>query len=72
MVFSLERSDQEAAFCIGDDISALVTDREGSIWTAYGDDGIFGGHPESAARLAGWNADGRATWAPVGSGRSAS
>ncbi|WP_234433947.1 hypothetical protein [Streptomyces rimosus] len=66
MVFSLESGDQEAAFCIGDDIPALVTAREGSIWTAYGDEGIYGGHPESAAGLAGWSADGRATWAPRG------
>ncbi|MFJ6994370.1 hypothetical protein [Streptomyces sp. NPDC003090] len=64
MVFSLESGDQEAAFCVGDDIPALVTDREGSIWTAYGDEGIYGGHPESTAGLAGWSADGRATWAP--------
>ena len=66
VVFSLESGDQEATFCIGDDIPALVTDREGSIWTAYGDEGIYGGHPESAAGLAGWSAEGRATWAPGG------
>ncbi|MFF1691796.1 MULTISPECIES: hypothetical protein [unclassified Streptomyces] len=66
MVFSLESGEQEDTFCIGDDIPALVTDREGSIWTAYGDEGIYGGHPESAAGLAGWNAEGHATWAPEG------
>ncbi|MFE1437256.1 hypothetical protein [Streptomyces sp. NPDC058739] len=66
VVLSLESGDQEAAFCIGDDIPALVTDRAGSIWTAYGDEGIYGGHPESAAGLAGWSAEGQATWAPEG------
>lgn len=66
VVFSLESGDQEATFCIGDDIPALVTDREGSIWTAYGDEGIYGGHPESAAGLAGWSAEGEAAWAPGG------
>lgn len=35
----------EGEFCIGDDIPALVTDRHGRIWTAYGDEGIFGGTP---------------------------
>lgn len=53
-------------YCVGDDIPALITDRRGRIWTAYGDEGIYGGHPESAAGLAGWNSDGRATWAPEG------
>ncbi|MEU1306687.1 hypothetical protein [Streptomyces shenzhenensis] len=66
MVFSLESRGQEATFCIGDDIPVLVTDRGGSIWTAYGDEGIYGGHPESAAGLAGWSAEGQATWAPGG------
>ncbi|MER6299309.1 hypothetical protein ABT247_07010 [Kitasatospora sp. NPDC001539] len=57
---------QESSFCIGDDIPVLTTDRGGSIWTAYGDEGIYGGHPESAAGLAGWSADGQATWVPGG------
>lgn len=56
----------ERAFCIGDDLPVVVTDRRGGIWTAYGDEGIYGGHPESAAGLAGWNAEGVATWAPRG------
>ncbi|WP_329599992.1 hypothetical protein OIE43_42855 [Streptomyces pseudovenezuelae] len=56
----------EGAFCLGDDIPALVTDRSGGIWTAYGDEGIYGNHPESAAGLAGWNTRGIATWAPEG------
>ena len=54
----------ENEFCVGDDIPALVTDRHGGIWTAYGDEGIYGGHPESGAGLAGWNTEGRATWGP--------
>ncbi|MEV6205629.1 hypothetical protein [Kitasatospora sp. NPDC051914] len=57
---------QESTFCIGDDITVLMTDRSGSIWTAYGGEGMYGGHPESAAGLAGWSADGRVTWAPGG------
>ncbi|MFI6586804.1 hypothetical protein [Embleya sp. NPDC050493] len=56
----------EREFCIGDDIPVLTTDARGVIWTAYGDEGIYGGHPESAAGLAGWNSDGRATWVPEG------
>ncbi|WP_372346060.1 hypothetical protein [Streptomyces sp. KL116D] len=56
----------EAEFCVGDDIPALVTDARGGIWTAYGDEGIYGGHPESAAGLAGWNLQGQAVWAPAG------
>ncbi|MFH9751285.1 hypothetical protein [Streptomyces griseus] len=56
----------EAEFCLGDDIAALVTDADGSIWTAYGDEGIYGDHPESGAGLAGWNARGEAIWSPGG------
>lgn len=56
----------EAEFCIGDDIPALVTDFHGGIWTAYGDEGIYGGHPESAAGLAGWNTQGQTSWTPKG------
>jgi hypothetical protein len=65
VVCSLE-GEQQSTFCIGDDIPVLVTDRSGSIWTAYGDEGIYGGHPESAAGLAGWSTEGRATCAPEG------
>ncbi|MFE0187364.1 hypothetical protein [Streptomyces sp. NPDC058989] len=56
----------EAEFCVGDDIPALVTDVHGGIWTAHGDEGIYGGHPESGAGLAGWNTRGRAVWVPEG------
>lgn len=56
----------EAEFCVGDDIPALVTDVHGGIWTAYGDEGIYGDHPESAAGLAGWDTRGQTSWAPKG------
>ncbi|MEV6756956.1 hypothetical protein [Streptomyces sp. NPDC051214] len=56
----------EAEFCVGDDIPALVTDAHGGIWTAYGDEGIYGGHPESGAGLAGWDTQGQPTWTPRG------
>lgn len=56
----------EAEFCVGDDIRALVTDIHGGIWTAYGDEGIYGGHTESGAGLAGWNTQGQVMWAPNG------
>ncbi|MFI1284328.1 hypothetical protein ACH4U5_26870 [Streptomyces sp. NPDC020858] len=56
----------EAEFCVGDDIPSLVTDAHGAIWAAYGDEGIYGGHPESGAGLAGWNTEGQAIWAPEG------
>ncbi|MFH8980378.1 hypothetical protein [Streptomyces varsoviensis] len=56
----------EAEFCVGDDIPALATDAHGGIWTAYGDAGIYGGHPESGGGLAGWDVRGRASWAPGG------
>jgi hypothetical protein len=66
MVFSLKSGGQENAFRIGDDLPALVTDRSGSIWTAYGDEGIYGGHPESTAGLADWSGVGEANRAPEG------
>ncbi|MCX5198624.1 hypothetical protein OOK31_32860 [Streptomyces sp. NBC_00249] len=51
-------------FCLGDDIEVVVTDRCGRIWTAYGDQGVYGRHPESRSGLAGWNTEGAATWFP--------
>ncbi|MFD9355590.1 hypothetical protein [Streptomyces sp. NPDC060031] len=54
----------EAALCLGDDIAALVSDARGGTWTAYGDEGIFGAHPQSREGLAGWNTAGAATWVP--------
>ncbi|BCJ69113.1 hypothetical protein [Polymorphospora rubra] len=56
----------EKSFCIGDDIDVLVTAHDGSIWTAYGDEGIYGGHPKSAAGLAGWDSHGQISWEPDG------
>lgn len=56
----------EVEFCVGDDIPALVTDAHGGIWTAHGDEGIYGGHPESGAGLAGWDTQGRTSWTPKG------
>ncbi|MEU6661927.1 hypothetical protein [Streptomyces sp. NPDC046821] len=54
----------EAEFCVGDDIPVLVTDQRDRIWIVYGDEGIYGGHPESAGGLAGWNTKGDAVWLP--------
>ncbi|KUH39187.1 MULTISPECIES: hypothetical protein [Streptomyces] len=56
----------ESAGCLGDDIPVLVTDRGGLVWTAHGDEGVYGGHPESAAGLAGWSTEGRSVWGPRG------
>ncbi|GIF72523.1 hypothetical protein Asi02nite_20410 [Asanoa siamensis] len=56
----------DGCFCIGDDIDVLVTDRAVSMWTAYGDEGIYGSHPQSAGGLAGWDRRGDHTWAPKG------
>ncbi|MFJ8746202.1 hypothetical protein ACIRL2_43450 [Embleya sp. NPDC127516] len=63
VVYSPE-GEPERGFCLGDDITVLATDRSGGIWTAYGDRGIYGGHLESAAGLAGWSSAGQAVWAP--------
>ncbi|MGY3334417.1 hypothetical protein ACVW0K_000516 [Streptomyces filamentosus] len=56
----------EREFCVGDDIAALTTDRRGGIWTVHGDEGVYGGHPESGAGLAGWDDRGGAVWGPRG------
>ncbi|MYS09028.1 hypothetical protein GTW71_21905, partial [Streptomyces sp. SID6041] len=53
--------------CIGDDIEHVLTDREGGIWTSYGDEGIHGRHPGSSEGLARWDTDGVQTWGPLGS-----
>ncbi|MEU8080941.1 hypothetical protein AB0B31_36500 [Catellatospora citrea] len=58
--------ERQAAFCVGDAIDVLVTDRGGAIWTAYGDEGIYGDHPQSAAGLAGWSERGQVVWTPSG------
>jgi hypothetical protein len=56
----------EDSFCVGDDIDVLVSGQDGSIWTAYGDEGIYGSHPQSAAGIAGWNIRGQTVWEPEG------
>lgn len=56
----------EVSFCIGDDIDVLVTDSTGSLWTAYGDEGIYGSHPQSSGGLAGWSDHGQSIWTPDG------
>src|SRR6478609_9069245 len=38
--------------CLGDDIDYLLADRDGGVWAAYGDEGIYGDHPESIPGLA--------------------
>ncbi|MFJ1757179.1 hypothetical protein [Kitasatospora sp. NPDC088134] len=55
-----------SSFCIGDDIDYLLADRDGGIWTAYGDEGIYGDHPETVPGLARWDACGVHTWSPGG------
>lgn len=56
----------EESFCVGDDIDVLVSGQDGSIWTAFGDEGIYGSHPQSAAGIAGWDSRGQTIWAPNG------
>ncbi|MEV7603002.1 hypothetical protein AB0O91_37110 [Kitasatospora sp. NPDC089797] len=53
-------------FCIGDDLDDVIADRDGGIWTSYGDEGIYAGHPESGDGLARWDTDGNRTWDPRG------
>ncbi|MEO3746932.1 hypothetical protein [Plantactinospora sp. B5E13] len=64
-VYSVE-GERLTSFCIGDHIDVLLTDHAGSIWTAYGDEGIYGSHPQSAAGLAGWSDQGQVVWTPDG------
>lgn len=49
---------------LGHDIQALVTDRDGRIWMAFGDEGVYGDHPASQAGLLGTDAAGRTVWSP--------
>ncbi|MGW7585550.1 hypothetical protein ACWGKU_32170 [Kitasatospora sp. NPDC054768] len=49
---------------LGDDTPVLVTDRDGRIWMAYGDEGIYGDHPMSCAGLRGADTHGRVVWSP--------
>ncbi|MFE3791860.1 hypothetical protein [Streptomyces goshikiensis] len=50
--------------CLGDDIDYAIADRNDGIWTAHGDEGIYGHHPASRAGLARCNTDGKHTWTP--------
>ncbi|MFJ9693212.1 hypothetical protein [Kitasatospora sp. NPDC101183] len=50
---------------LGDDTRALVTDRGGRIWMAYGDEGVYGDHPMSVAGLRGVSAKGDVVWSPA-------
>ncbi|KJS55592.1 hypothetical protein VM98_12375 [Streptomyces rubellomurinus subsp. indigoferus] len=56
----------EAELSLGDDMPVLVTDRDGRIWMAYGDEGIFGDHPMAVAGLRAADTAGRAVWSPSG------
>ncbi|MFI2607824.1 hypothetical protein [Kitasatospora sp. NPDC018619] len=49
---------------LGDDTPVLVTDRDGRIWMAYGDEGIYGDHPMAAAGLRAADTHGRVVWSP--------
>ncbi len=52
----------EGDFCLGDDIATLIADHRHRLWTSHGDEGIFGGHPESGTGLAAWDTRGRSLW----------
>ncbi|MBO1416532.1 hypothetical protein [Streptomyces sp. FH025] len=54
----------ERVLGLGDDIRALVTDRDGRIWMAYGDEGIYGDHPLAHHGLLGVDTHGRTVWRP--------
>ncbi|MFB7615606.1 hypothetical protein [Kitasatospora sp. NPDC056181] len=49
---------------LGHCIQALVTDRDGRIWMAYGDEGVHGDHPASQTGLHGMDTAGRTVWSP--------
>ncbi|MFF0415752.1 hypothetical protein ACFYUY_35645 [Kitasatospora sp. NPDC004745] len=49
---------------LGDDVRALVTDRDGRIWMAYGDEGIYGDHPMAIPGLRAADTRGRPVWSP--------
>ncbi|MFD7584083.1 hypothetical protein ACFV84_01380 [Kitasatospora sp. NPDC059811] len=54
----------ERELALGDDVRVLVTDRDGRIWMAYGDEGIYGDHPMAAAGLRAADTRGRVVWSP--------
>ncbi|GHF28361.1 hypothetical protein GCM10018790_02220 [Kitasatospora xanthocidica] len=49
---------------LGDDIGVLVSDRDGRIWMAYGDEGIYGDHPMAVPGLRAVDGTGRSVWSP--------
>ncbi|MFE5584477.1 hypothetical protein [Kitasatospora sp. NPDC056531] len=49
---------------LGDDVQALVTDREGRIWLAFGDEGRYGDNPLAQRGLLGLDGAGRTVWVP--------
>ncbi|MFE2721931.1 hypothetical protein [Kitasatospora sp. NPDC059327] len=49
---------------LGDDVGALVTDRDGRIWLAFGDEGIYGDHPLAHSGLTAVDSAGRVVWRP--------
>ncbi|MER7702255.1 hypothetical protein ABTX81_05045 [Kitasatospora sp. NPDC097605] len=49
---------------LGDDLRALTTDREGRIWMAFGDEGIYGDHPLAHPGLTAVDPGGRVVWRP--------
>ncbi|MFJ9946544.1 hypothetical protein [Kitasatospora sp. NPDC091207] len=51
---------------LGDDVRALVTDRDGRIWMAFGDEdeGVYGDHPTAHPGLTAADTAGRVVWRP--------
>ncbi|MFF4380258.1 hypothetical protein [Kitasatospora sp. NPDC001547] len=49
---------------LGDDIQALITDRDGRIWLAFGDEGNHGDDPLGRCGLLGLDTAGRTVWRP--------
>ncbi|MFF7453015.1 hypothetical protein [Kitasatospora sp. NPDC008115] len=49
---------------LGDDLQALTTDRDGRIWMAFGDEGVYGDHPLAHPGLIGTDTGGRVVWRP--------
>ncbi|MER6396925.1 hypothetical protein ABT263_12850 [Kitasatospora sp. NPDC001603] len=54
----------EHELVLGDDIRTLVADRDGRIWMAFGDEGIYGDHPMAHPGLVGADPAGRMVWRP--------
>ncbi|RKT16940.1 hypothetical protein BX285_1300 [Streptomyces sp. 1114.5] len=49
---------------LGDDVRALITDRDGRIWLAFGDEGNYGDNPIGRFGLVGLDSAGRTVWRP--------